>query len=77
MMLSMHYVMLINDTNFISLQYHFHACIGRQCSPGQFRCADKHSCISASKTCDLSIDCPDASDEKYTLCGTLVYVCFV
>ena len=56
--------------------------VGRQCYPGQFRCADKHSCIPASKKCDVHADCPDASDEKYTLCGTLVLpmplcACFV
>lgn len=34
----------------------------------QFTCADGEKCISLLQACDISADCPDASDEGTNYC---------
>ncbi|KAM6984265.1 enteropeptidase isoform 1-T1 [Tautogolabrus adspersus] len=40
------------------------------CPPDQTTCADPSVCVLIDRLCDGVNDCPDASDEDYTLCAT-------
>ncbi|TRZ00607.1 hypothetical protein DNTS_016591 [Danionella cerebrum] len=41
------------------------------CSEGQRLCADGKTCVTLTEFCDGIQNCPDASDEDPTLCGTV------
>ena len=50
------------------ITFHFLS-VGKSCSYFQFRCLDLSSCISLWGVCNGYKDCPDGSDESYSVCG--------
>ncbi|KAH8279875.1 hypothetical protein KR054_009234 [Drosophila jambulina] len=40
----------------------------QECGYGYFQCVEEDSCISFHNVCDLKPDCPNGSDESFTVC---------